>query len=223
MEAIATDFGIETALKQLGVKDINDGTSTGSNNFSNGDIIESYSPVDGKLIGKVKSSTKEDYEKVMTAATTAFKTWRSMPAPQRGEIVRQFGNKLRELKEPLGKLVSYEMGKSLQEGYGEVQEMIDICDFAVGLSRQLNGQTIPSERPGHVMREQWHPIGVVGIISAFNFPVAVWSWNTALAWICGDVCVESFRKSTSLFRSLSKHYSWHFKGKQLARRYFLYC
>ncbi|HLV69523.1 MAG TPA: aldehyde dehydrogenase family protein, partial [Xanthomarina sp.] len=144
MEAIATDFGIETALKQLGVKDINDGTSTGSNNFSNGDIIESYSPVDGKLIGKVKSSTKEDYEKVMTAATTAFKTWRSMPAPQRGEIVRQFGNKLRELKEPLGKLVSYEMGKSLQEGYGEVQEMIDICDFAVGLSRQLNGQTIPS-------------------------------------------------------------------------------
>ncbi|WP_417865272.1 aldehyde dehydrogenase family protein [Xanthomarina gelatinilytica] len=189
MEAIATDFGIETALKQLGVKDINDGTSTGSNNFSNGDIIESYSPVDGKLIGKVKSSTKENYEKVMTAATTAFKTWRSMPAPQRGEIVRQFGNKLRELKEPLGKLVSYEMGKSLQEGYGEVQEMIDICDFAVGLSRQLNGQTIPSERPGHVMREQWHPIGVVGIISAFNFPVAVWSWNTALAWICGDVCV----------------------------------
>ena len=189
MEAIATDFGIEKALKQLGVKDINDGTSTGSNNFSNGDIIESYSPVDGKLIGKVKTTTKEDYEKVMTAATTAFKTWRTIPAPQRGEIVRQFGNKLRELKEPLGKLVSYEMGKSLQEGYGEVQEMIDICDFAVGLSRQLNGQTIPSERPGHVMREQWHPIGVVGIISAFNFPVAVWSWNTALAWICGDVCV----------------------------------
>src|SRR5690606_3114906 len=189
MEAIATYFGIETALKQPGVKDINDGTSTGSNNFSNGDIIESYSPVDGKLIGKVKSSTKEDYEKVMTAATTAFKTWRSMPAPQRGEIVRQFGNKLRELKEPLGKLVSYEMGKSLQEGYGEVQEMSDICDSAVGLSRQLNGKTIPSERPGHVMREQWHPIGVVGIISAFNFPVAVWAWNTALAWVCGDVCV----------------------------------
>ena len=184
-----TDFGIKEALLQLGVKEINDGTSTGSNSFSNGEIIESYSPVDGKLIGKVKATTREDYDKVMETATEAFKTFRDMPAPQRGEIVRQFGNKLREFKEPLGKLVSYEMGKSLQEGYGEVQEMIDICDFAVGLSRQLNGQTIPSERPGHVMREQWHPIGIVGIISAFNFPVAVWSWNTALAWICGDVCV----------------------------------
>ncbi|MBV7268960.1 L-piperidine-6-carboxylate dehydrogenase [Winogradskyella luteola] len=189
MEAVATDFGIKEALQQLGVKAINDGTSTGSNNFSNGEIIESYSPVDGQLIGEVKTTTRADYDKVMDAATKAFLTWRDVPAPQRGEIVRQFGNKLRDLKEPLGKLVSYEMGKSLQEGYGEVQEMIDICDFAVGLSRQLNGQTIPSERPGHVMREQWHPIGVVGIISAFNFPVAVWSWNTALAWICGDVCV----------------------------------
>ncbi|WP_334056330.1 L-piperidine-6-carboxylate dehydrogenase [Polaribacter sp. P097] len=184
-----TNFGITEVLQQLGLKDINEGTSTGSNNFSNGEIIESFSPVDGKLIGKVKTTTKEDYEKVITTATEAFLTWRDKPAPQRGEIVRQFGNKLRDLKEPLGKLVSYEMGKSLQEGYGEVQEMIDICDFAVGLSRQLNGQTIPSERPGHVMREQWHPIGVVGIISAFNFPVAVWAWNTALAWICGDVCI----------------------------------
>ncbi|WP_299005104.1 aldehyde dehydrogenase family protein [uncultured Tenacibaculum sp.] len=183
------DFGIKEALVQLGLKDINNGTSTGSVNFSNGEIIESYSPVDGKLIGKVVASTREDYDKVMDAATSAFKEWRAMPAPQRGEIVRQFGNKLRELKEPLGKLVSYEMGKSYQEGLGEVQEMIDICDFAVGLSRQLNGQVIPSERPGHVMREQWHPLGVVGIISAFNFPVAVWSWNTALAWICGNVCV----------------------------------
>lgn len=189
MEAVATDFGIKEALEQLGVSAINDGTSTGSNSFSNGEIIESYSPVDGKLIAKVKSTTRADYDKVMDATTSAFKTWRDVPAPQRGEIVRQFSNKLRDLKEPLGKLVSYEMGKSLQEGYGEVQEMIDICDFAVGLSRQLNGQTIPSERPGHVMREQWHPIGVVGIISAFNFPVAVWAWNTALAWICGDVCV----------------------------------
>ena len=183
------DFGIKKALSELGLQELNAGTSTGSNNFSTGKIMESYSPVDGKLIGKVKATTREDYEKVMAAATGAFKTFRNLPAPQRGEIVRQFGNKLRELKEPLGKLVSYEMGKSLQEGYGEVQEMIDICDFAVGLSRQLNGQTIPSERPGHVMREQWHPIGVVGIISAFNFPVAVWAWNTALAWICGDVCV----------------------------------
>jgi len=189
MEAIATDFGIKDALNQLGVKDLNKGTSTGSNNFSNGEIIESYSPVDGQLIGKVESTTRSDYDKVMNAATKAFLSWRDIPAPKRGEIVRQFGNKLRDLKEPLGKLVSYEMGKSLQEGYGEVQEMIDICDFAVGLSRQLNGQVIPSERPGHVMREQWHPIGVVGIISAFNFPVAVWAWNTALAWICGDICV----------------------------------
>lgn len=189
MEAVATDFGIKETLKQLGLKDINEGTSTGSNNFSNGALIESYSPVDGQLIAKVKATTRADYDKVMDAATSAFLTWRDVPAPQRGEIVRQFGNKLRELKEPLGKLVSYEMGKSLQEGYGEVQEMIDICDFAVGLSRQLNGQTIPSERPGHVMREQWHPLGVVGIISAFNFPVAVWAWNTALAWVCGDVCV----------------------------------
>jgi aldehyde dehydrogenase (NAD+) len=189
MSTIAQQFGMVEALEKLGIKAINEGTSTGNNWFSNGELIESYSPVDGQLIGKVRTTTKEDYEKVMQAATSAFKTFRAMPAPQRGEIVRQFGNKLRELKEPLGKLVSYEMGKSLQEGYGEVQEMIDICDFAVGLSRQLNGQTIPSERPGHVMREQWHSLGVVGIISAFNFPVAVWAWNTALAWICGDVCV----------------------------------
>ena len=186
---VAQQFGMQEALATLGIKAINEGTSTGNDWFSNGELIESYSPVDGQLIGKVKATTAADYEKVMLSATAAFKTFRAMPAPQRGEIVRQFGNKLRELKEPLGKLVSYEMGKSLQEGYGEVQEMIDICDFAVGLSRQLNGQTIPSERPGHVMREQWHPIGVVGIISAFNFPVAVWAWNTALAWICGDVCV----------------------------------
>ncbi|SEQ19975.1 L-piperidine-6-carboxylate dehydrogenase [Flavobacterium urocaniciphilum] len=189
MSTIASQFGMQEALKALGIKEINDGTSTGSNSFSSGEIIESYSPVDGQLIGKVKTTTAADYEKVIKSAEEAFKVFRAMPAPQRGEIVRQFGNKLRELKEPLGKLVSYEMGKSLQEGYGEVQEMIDICDFAVGLSRQLNGQVIPSERPGHVMREQWHPIGIVGIISAFNFPVAVWSWNTALAWICGDVCV----------------------------------
>ncbi|MEM9679786.1 MAG: aldehyde dehydrogenase family protein [Bacteroidota bacterium] len=189
MEAVATDFGIQDALDQLGVKAINEGSSTGSNWFSNGELIESYSPVDGQLIGKVKSTTKENYKKVMEAATSAFKTWRVMPAPQRGEIVRQFGERLRELKEPLGKLVSYEMGKSYQEGLGEVQEMIDICDFAVGLSRQLHGLTMHSERPGHRMYEQYHPLGVVGIISAFNFPVAVWSWNTALAWICGDVCV----------------------------------
>jgi aldehyde dehydrogenase (NAD+) len=189
MEAVTTDFGIQEALDQLGVKSINKGTSTGKDYFSNGELIESYSPVDGRLIGKVISTSKEDYEKVMDAATKAFKTWRTTPAPQRGEIVRQFGEKLREKKEALGKLVSYEMGKSYQEGLGEVQEMIDICDFAVGLSRQLHGLTMHSERPGHRMYEQYHPLGVVGIISAFNFPVAVWSWNTALAWICGDVCV----------------------------------
>ncbi|MFD0990397.1 aldehyde dehydrogenase family protein [Mariniflexile jejuense] len=189
MSTISANFGIEKTLNLLGVKHINEGTSTGLNNFSSGDVLESYSPVDGKLIGKVATTTKEDYEKVMDAATKAFKTWRLMPAPQRGEIVRQFGDKLREKKEALGKLVSYEMGKSYQEGLGEVQEMIDICDFAVGLSRQLHGLTMHSERPGHRMYEQYHPLGVVGIISAFNFPVAVWAWNTALAWVCGDVTV----------------------------------
>ena len=187
--AVPTDFGIKEALKQLGIKEMNDGTSTGSNNFGSGEAISSYSPTDGSLIGKVSTTTKADYEKVMDAATTAFISFRAMPAPQRGEIVRQFGNKLRALKEPLGKLVSYEMGKSLQEGYGEVQEMIDICDFAVGLSRSLNVQTITSERPQHVKREQWHSLGVVGLISAYNFPFAVWAWITALAWDCGDVCV----------------------------------
>jgi len=198
MSTVATDFGMDQALKQLGLKDINDGTSTGNNWFSNGGVIESHSPVDGQLIGKITTTTREDYDKVMEAATAAFKTWRKKPAPLRGEIVRQFGQKLRELKKPLGKLVSYEMGKSYQEGLGEVQEMIDICDFAVGLSRQLHGLTMHSERPGHRMYEQYHPLGVVGIISAFNFPVAVWAWNTALAWICGDVCVWKPSEKTPL-------------------------
>jgi len=191
-------FAIKEALDQLGIKEINEGTSTGLNHFSNGEVLESYSPVDGQLIGKIKTSTAADYEKVMESATAAFKTFRVMPAPQRGEIVRQFGEKLRQNKEALGKLVSYEMGKSLQEGYGEVQEMIDICDFAVGLSRQLHGLTMHSERPGHRMYEQYHSLGVVGIISAFNFPVAVWAWNTALAWICGDVCVWKPSEKTPL-------------------------
>ena len=198
MQAFTTDFGIKEALDTLGLKAINYGTSTGQDYFSNGELIESYSPVDGKLIAKVKASTSDDYERAMKAATEAFKTWRLMPAPQRGEIVRQFGEKLREKKEPLGKLVSYEMGKSYQEGLGEVQEMIDICDFAVGLSRQLHGLTMHSERPGHRMYEQYHPLGVVGIISAFNFPVAVWSWNTALAWICGDTCIWKPSEKTPL-------------------------
>jgi aldehyde dehydrogenase (NAD+) len=195
---IAEQFGMTEALAQLGIKPINEGTSTGLNNFSGGGLLESFSPVDGQLIAKVKTSTPADYEKVMQTATEAFKTFRLMPAPQRGEIVRQFGEKLRKNKEALGKLVSYEMGKSLQEGYGEVQEMIDICDFAVGLSRQLHGLTMHSERPGHRMYEQYHPMGVVGIISAFNFPVAVWSWNTALALVCGDVCVWKPSEKTPL-------------------------
>ncbi|MEP0263246.1 aldehyde dehydrogenase family protein [Dokdonia sp.] len=198
MSTVATDFGMDKALQQLGLAAINDGTSTGNTWFSNGGIIESHSPVDGQLIGKVTTTTRADYDKVMDTATAAFKTWRTKPAPLRGEIVRQFGQKLRELKEPLGKLVSYEMGKSYQEGLGEVQEMIDICDFAVGLSRQLHGLTMHSERPGHRMYEQYHPLGVVGIISAFNFPVAVWAWNTALAWICGDVCVWKPSEKTPL-------------------------
>ncbi len=199
MKAVATHFGISEALKILGIKETNEGTSTGCDSFSSTEnVIESVSPVDGKLIASVKTTTKGDYEKVMQAATSAFKIWRVMPAPQRGEIVRQFGGKLRKKKEALGKLVSYEMGKSYQEGLGEVQEMIDICDFAVGLSRQLHGLTMHSERPGHRMYEQYHPLGVVGIISAFNFPVAVWSWNTALAWVCGDVCVWKPSEKTPL-------------------------
>lgn len=198
MSTIASQFGITEALQKLGVKATNLGASTGSNWFANGTTISSYSPVDGALIGTVQTTTAADYEKVMEAATAAFKTFKVMPAPKRGEIVRQFGEKLRYYKEPLGKLVSYEMGKSYQEGLGEVQEMIDICDFAVGLSRQLHGLTMHSERFGHRMYEQYHPLGVVGIISAFNFPVAVWSWNTALAWICGDVCVWKASEKTPL-------------------------
>ena len=198
MATIATQFGIQEALVQLGVKVLNEGTSTGSNQFSNGEILESYSPVDGQLIASVRTTSAADYENLMLTATEAFQTFRLIPAPQRGEIVRQFGDKLRKNKEALGKLVSYEMGKSLQEGYGEVQEMIDICDFAVGLSRQLHGLTMHSERPGHRMYEQYHPMGIVGIISAFNFPVAVWAWNTALAWICGDVCVWKPSEKTPL-------------------------
>lgn len=189
---------IQEELKRLGLNEINEGTSTGQNWFSNGEILESYSPADGQLIGKVKASTKEDYEKAIASAQEAFKIWRATPAPLRGEIVRQFGEKLRAYKADLGKLVSYEMGKSYQEGLGEVQEMIDICDFAVGQSRQLYGLTMHSERPGHRMYEQYHPLGIVGVISAFNFPVAVWSWNAALAWVCGDVVVWKPSEKTPL-------------------------
>ncbi len=177
-------------LKSLGLESTNPGTAIGSKWINSDEKpLMSSSPVDGKDIASVTPTTSEDYHAAVEKAQEAFKQWRLWPAPQRGEIVRQIGNALREKKEPLGKLVSYEMGKSLQEGLGEVQEMIDICDFAVGLSRQLYGLTIHSERPSHRMYEQWHPLGVVGIISAFNFPVAVWSWNSMLAWVCGDVCI----------------------------------
>ncbi|WBX97261.1 aldehyde dehydrogenase family protein [Chryseobacterium gambrini] len=192
------DFGIEKTLKNLGIKDENKGTSVGGKYFAAGKIIESYSPVDGNLIAKVKTSGESDYDKVIETAEKAFKEFRLIPAPKRGEIVRQLGQKLRQYKDDLGKLVSYEMGKSLQEGLGEVQEMIDICDFAVGVSRQLHGYTMHSERPGHRMYEQYHPLGIVGIITAFNFPVAVWAWNTALAWICGNVTIWKPSEKTPL-------------------------
>ncbi|MDA0972192.1 MAG: aldehyde dehydrogenase family protein [Bacteroidetes bacterium] len=180
---------INKTLKALHLKKNNYGVSTGQKHFGSGVPITSYSPVDGSAIATVSTSTLADFNKVLKSSQSAFLTWRNMPAPKRGEIVRQYGEKLRKYKQPLGELVTYEMGKSLQEGLGEVQEMIDICDFAVGLSRQLYGLTMHSERPEHRMYEQYHPLGVVGIISAFNFPVAVWNWNTALAWVCGDVCI----------------------------------
>ncbi|MEY4902397.1 MAG: hypothetical protein RLZZ292_212 [Bacteroidota bacterium] len=185
-------------LKKLGLKAANAGTSTGLESSKSRKSIQSYSPVDGALIGSVTVTSAAEYEQVITKAQATFSTWRTMPAPKRGEIVRQFGEELRKHKDALGQLVSYEMGKSLQEGWGEVQEMIDICDFAVGLSRQLHGLTMHSERPSHRMYEQWHPMGIVGIISAFNFPVAVWSWNACIAWICGDVCVWKPSEKTPL-------------------------
>jgi aldehyde dehydrogenase (NAD+) len=181
---------MEDILKAFGIHTEQSGISTGTNWLpAHGADITSFSPVNNKKITTVKSATREDYDLVVAVAQEAFKEWRMWPAPKRGEIVRQIGVALREHKDHLGKLVSYEMGKSLQEGYGEVQEMIDICDFAVGLSRQLHGLTMHSERPGHRMYEQWHPLGITGIISAFNFPVAVWSWNAMLAWVCGNVCI----------------------------------
>lgn len=193
------NFGIKEALKTLGVNNSNLGTSTGKKWLrTKAKSIVSYSPADGRVIGRVQTTDARAFEKVMQQAQQAFVAWRLVPAPKRGEVVRQIGEALRKNKEALGKLVSYEMGKSYQEGLGEVQEMIDICDFAVGLSRQLNGLTMHSERPSHRMYEQYHPLGVVGIISAFNFPVAVWSWNSMIAWVCGDVCVWKPSEKTPL-------------------------
>jgi len=191
---------MQTILSRLNISAVNHGTSTGLNSWAsdNPKLIESFSPVDGKLIAKVTETTLEDYQKVIEVAKEAFKTWKNVPAPRRGEIVRQMGEVFRQNKEALGQLVSYEMGKSLQEGLGEVQEIIDICDFAVGLSRQLYGLTMHSERPQHRMYDQYHSLGIVGIISAFNFPVAVWSWNAMIAWVCGDVCVWKPSEKTPL-------------------------
>ncbi|MBK7944666.1 MAG: aldehyde dehydrogenase family protein [Flavobacteriales bacterium] len=197
---------IADTLKTLGVQPASSGVSTGSNWLKGGgDALESFSPVDGSLIGTVRSANRAEYETVVATARQAFAEWRNWPAPKRGEVVRQLGEELRRHKADLGKLVSYEMGKSYQEGLGEVQEMIDICDFAVGLSRQLHGLTMHSERPEHRMYEQWHPYGLVGIITAFNFPVAVWSWNTALAWICGDVSIWKPSEKTPLCSIACQH------------------
>ncbi len=186
-------------LEKLSINSQNPGLSTGQHHWEGeGPQLDSFSPVDGQRIGSTQESTRADYDRVIELAQDGFKEWRGKPAPQRGEIVRQMGDQFRENKQALGELVSYEMGKSLQEGLGEVQEIIDICDFAVGLSRQLYGLTMHSERPAHRMYEQWHPLGIVGIISAFNFPVAVWSWNAMIAWVCGDVCVWKPSEKTPL-------------------------
>ncbi len=187
-------------LKKLGIEEKNYGASIGLTWFkttSEGEL-KITSPVDGKLIATVYQASTEDYEQVISIAQEAFKFWRTVPAPKRGEIVRQIGLRLREYKNDLGRLVSYEMGKSLQEGWGEVQEMIDICDFAVGQSRMLYGFTMHSERPKHRMYEQYHPLGIVGIVTAFNFPVAVWSWNAMIAAVCGDVSVWKPSSKTPL-------------------------
>ncbi len=191
---------IQHILRELGIQPMNPAASTGLNwlGHSDREHRDVNSPVDGQKIASVQIANREDYEALVSKAEEAFSVWRSIPAPRRGEIIRQYGMKLREYKQPLGTLVSYEMGKILQEGLGEVQEMIDICDFAVGLSRQLHGLTMHSERPSHRMYEQWHPLGIVGIISAFNFPVAVWSWNAMIAAVCGDVCIWKPSEKTPL-------------------------
>jgi aldehyde dehydrogenase (NAD+) len=182
---------MEEVLEDLGIQEVNESICTGRQWVTavGSEMHDVYSPVDGKKIGSVVFATETEYERVMKVSGEAFTVWRKIPAPERGDLVRQYGNLLRVRKLELGTLVSYEMGKSLQEGLGEVQEMIDICDFAVGLSRQLYGLTIQSERPDHRMMEQWHPLGRVGIISAFNFPVAVWAWNAMIAAVCGDVSI----------------------------------
>ena len=191
---------MQNYLSQLGITSVNEAGSTGMQFLQSAgtETRTIISPVNGKPIASVKFATAQDYEHMVKKAGEAFLQWRNVPAPHRGEVIRQYGDVLRANKSALGWLVSYEMGKSLQEGLGEVQEMIDICDFAVGLSRQLYGLTMHSERPGHRMYEQWHPLGIVGIISAFNFPVAVWSWNAMIAAVCGDVCIWKPSEKTPL-------------------------
>jgi aldehyde dehydrogenase (NAD+) len=187
-------------MQTLGLAEKNQGASTGCEwnaSRDQGELVIT-SPVDGKPIASVYQASATDYDTIMAKATAAFSVWRMMPAPKRGEIVRQIGQKLREYKDPLGRLVTYEMGKSLQEGWGEVQEMIDICDFAVGQSRQLYGFTMHSERNRHRMYDQYHPLGVVAVITAFNFPVAVWAWNAMLAAVCGDVVIWKPSSKTPL-------------------------
>jgi aldehyde dehydrogenase (NAD+) len=187
----------DALLSKLGLAKENPGAFCGEW-MGSGKLLESISPNDGKVLASVRTATPAEYEKIIQRAHAAFAKWQSVPAPKRGEIVRQLGNALREAKEDLGRLVTLEAGKIIAEGQGEVQEMIDICDFAVGLSRQLYGLTIASERPQHRMMEQWHPLGIVGIVTAFNFPVAVWSWNSALAAICGDSTVWKPSSETPL-------------------------
>jgi aldehyde dehydrogenase (NAD+) len=182
----------KTLLQKLSIKEVNPGACFGPDGWisdSQGTELVSFNPANGEPIAKIVQADDEAYERVLKEATDAFKLWRMVPAPKRGELVRDLGSALREMQEPLGDLVSIEMGKIRAEGQGEVQEMIDICDFAVGLSRQLYGLTIASERPAHRMMEQWHPLGTIGVITAFNFPVAVWSWNSAIAAACGDPVV----------------------------------
>ncbi|OFY65686.1 MAG: aldehyde dehydrogenase [Bacteroidetes bacterium RIFCSPLOWO2_02_FULL_36_8] len=197
---------IQEMLSTLGITEFNNGACTGTQWLNtNGDILYSYSPADGSKIAGIKQATANEYELVIQQAQNAYEIWRRVPAPKRGEVVRQIGDRLRKFKEPLGKLVSYEMGKIYQEGLGEVQEMIDICDFSVGLSRQLYGLTMHSERKNHRMYEQYHPLGIVGVISAFNFPVAVWAWNAMIAMVCGDVVVWK-PSSKTLLSAIACHH-----------------
>lgn len=199
---------MKALLKRLKIDEVNIGVSTSRDGWigdSDGSTVASYNPTNGSPIAEVVQATPASYDQVVEQATRAFQSWRSEPAPARGQVVRDLGNALREAKEPLGDLVSLEMGKIRGEGHGEVQEMIDICDFAVGLSRQLYGLTMHSERPGHRMYEQWHPLGPVGVISAFNFPVAVWSWNAAIAVVCGDPVIWKPSQYTPLTAIAVQH------------------